>query len=254
LSVLSKTIDSLKRRGIGQTCIRAACALLARAGFAKLLKSILAYSFDLRHGVRTAGIIPLERLQIRSKNKELGTFYVATPRYEFRSIIARLGIDPARYVFVDLGCGMGRVVLYAMEHGFSRVTGVEFSPELAAIARSNVEKYSVRCRTPAQIVTGDAAEHALPKEPCVLWLFNPFQDAVTSQVLANVHEVFRAGNRDINIVWYNVTPNARPLFEAPWLHVIAGETGYLKHEEAAFEPLRAMELIFPYSILTVRGS
>jgi SAM-dependent methyltransferase len=234
--------------------MRAVCALLARARLAKLLKNVLAYGFDLRHGVRTAGTIHLDRLQIRSRNKERGTFYIATPKYEFNNIISQLRIDAARYLFIDLGCGMGRVVLYAMEHGFSSVIGVEFSPHLADIARSNVAKYSVRCRTPAQIVTADAAEFSFPDEPCVLWLFNPFQEAVTREVLSNVHEAYRAGNRDIYVVWYNVTPNAQPLFEAPWLKVIAGETGYVRAEEATLEPLRAMELMLPYSILTVRGN
>lgn len=228
--------------------------MLARTRFAKLLKNILALSFDLRHGVRTAGTIQLHRLRIQSPNKTLGTFYVATPKYEFRSIISQLRIDAARYSFVDLGCGMGRVVLYAMESGFARVIGVEFSPDLADIARSNINKYSLRSRTPAQIVTGDAAEYGLPNEPCVLWFFNPFQESVTSEVLSNVHELYRAGNRDIYIIWYNVTPNARPLFEAPWLRVIAGETACVTSKEASLEPLRAMELVLPYSILTVRGN
>jgi SAM-dependent methyltransferase len=253
LSVISKTTSSLRQRGVRETCIRAACALLARARLAKLLKSILGYSFDLRHGVRTAGKIQLDGLNIQSRNKKLGTFYIATPQYEFKGIISQLGIDAARYSFIDVGCGMGRVVLYAMDHRFARVTGVEFSPYLADIARRNVEKYSRRPRTSAQIVTADAAEYGLPNEPCVLWLFNPFVAAVTSEVLANVHRAYLAGNRDIFIIWYNVTANARPLFEAPWLQVISGETHYVKSQDARFEPLRAMELVFPYSILKARS-
>ncbi len=213
-------ISSVRRRGLRQTLVRKLAKMLVRVRAARIMKNVLDYIFDKRHGTRTSGIVTLNELNIDSERKNSGTFYVATPRYEFRNIIAGLGIDTTTYTFVDFGCGMGRVLLYAMDYQFFHVIGIDFSKYLADIARSNISRYSRHYRGPAQVITGDATEFAIPKSPCVLFFFNPFSSTVTSEILLNVYNAYMSGNHDIyHMVQYHVQCGAA--FRSP----MAGSRG-----------------------------
>ncbi len=245
--------NPVPRRSLRSVVARKLGKMLLRLRVARRAKDLLDFAFDHWHGTRTSGIIELGNLSIRSNRKDAGTFYVATPRYEFRNIVTRLGLDPANHVFIDFGCGMGRVLLYAMDQGFSEVVGVEFSEDLAEIARKNVAIYGKRFRGRMEVITGDAAEFVIPKHPCVLYFFNPFSSAVTGEVLANIHRAHLAGNDTISIVWYNITGNARPLFDAPWLEVVAGEKSCDPPPDENLSVSRLSHLTLPYSIFRIRG-
>ena len=45
---------------------------------------------------------------------------------------------------MDLGCGKGRVLMLAVEYGFARVTGVDYSASLCEIARRNLDVLRAR--------------------------------------------------------------------------------------------------------------
>ena len=91
---------------IDQTSLCVTLAWLSRqARLARRVKDILDHIFDKRHGTRTAGIIPLEKLRIESRRKGLGEFYVAVPGYEFRKLVRYLKLRPEKYAFIDFGCG-----------------------------------------------------------------------------------------------------------------------------------------------------
>lgn len=218
----------------------------ARSGVTRAIKNALDLCFDFRHGTRTYGIVQLESLTIESERRREGQFYVATPRYEFKQVMAKIGINCARYVFIDQGCGMGRVLFYAAEAGFRRVIGIELSSELAAIARENLVRYRGKGRkcVEIEVMTGDAGEFAVPMRPCVIYFFNPFSAVVTAASLARIKEACEAGNRDIYIIWYNVTGNAEPLFRAEWLEMISGSA----RDSVRTSFLQASNLALPYAI------
>lgn len=225
---------------------------MARSGLTRAIKASLDLCFDVRHGTKTYGIVRLDSLKIASERRHEGQFYVATPRYEFNHVIAKISINPARYVFVDQGCGMGRVLLYAAEARFRRVIGIELSPELAAIARQNVLRFrrNDRQRVDIEVMTGDAGELAVPMQPCVIYFFNPFSATVTAASLERIKEAYEAGNRDIYIIWYNVTNNSEPLFRAKWLELVSESARDRVH--ASF--LRVSNLTLPHAIFKTMGS
>lgn len=105
--------------------------------------------FDRRFGIDTTGTIDLNSLQIQSDNWFYGRHYSPTPSDAVPRIIGDLPIRHEDFVFVDLGSGKGRVLLLASEFPFKKVIGVEFSPELHAIAEQNIRSYrseSQKCR------------------------------------------------------------------------------------------------------------
>jgi predicted RNA methylase len=86
-----------------------------------------------------------------------GVAYSPTPSRLFLRILCSLPVRrPAAFTFIDLGCGTGRTLLLAADHGYGRVIGVELDPALAADAEHHVRG---RSETIA-VVTADADDCA----------------------------------------------------------------------------------------------
>ena len=114
-------------------------------------------AFDETLGVDTAGHLELSALgTIDAASKPYGTHYLPSPVALVRGLLRGLSIRHEDYVFVDLGSGKGRVLLLAAELPFKEIIGVEFSPELHAIALANIE------RVPAAIAAS-APRSATPR-------------------------------------------------------------------------------------------
>ena len=96
-------------------------------------------SFDLWHGVETRGIFFHDESvaqgdPVFAHAKHYGGTY---PR-SFRRYVRALGIDYARYSFVDLGSGKGKALLLAAEYPFRRIIGIELFEPWAQAARRNL--------------------------------------------------------------------------------------------------------------------
>lgn len=161
--------------------------------------------FDVLHGTDTDGEIPVELLDHPPAVASQAVSYEATDPAAFRVMLGELPIEPARYAFLDLGSGKGRVVLLAATAGFRRVVGVEASPTLHAIACRNLRAWarSGGDARRVRLVCADAAEIAPPAGPCVLYLFNPFRERTLARVLLNVKRSLEENPRDLWIVYYN---------------------------------------------------
>jgi 16S rRNA G966 N2-methylase RsmD len=90
-------------------------------------------------------------------------------------------------VFIDLGAGMGRIVLEAAMYPFARVIGIEVSERLTTIARENVERRRpyLRCRD-VELITADVAEYDLPDDVTVAYMFNPFRGELFETVISGL--------------------------------------------------------------------
>lgn len=94
-------------------------------------------------------------------------------------------------VFIDFGCGKGRVVHQAAKRRFRKVIGVEISPVLADAARQalSARKHQHRCRD-VEIVVADAREYRVPDDLTIVYFFHPFfgetLDAVLEDIIASI--------------------------------------------------------------------
>jgi SAM-dependent methyltransferase len=153
------------------------------------LSQYLQRRFDRRHGTDTTDLASLSELDIASDSLRHGEEYEPTPLRTFRRAIRRLPVtELGNHVFIDLGCGKGRALLAASAFRFKRIIGVEFAAELCAIATRNIATYerSTRRRLPITVVHQDAAAFELPAENCVIYLFNPFDEAIIGKVVASI--------------------------------------------------------------------
>jgi len=96
--------------------------------------------FDADHGVTTEALVFLGELDPEAigPSLEYATHYEATPVAHAEALLDASPLDPRHTTFVDLGAGMGRVVLLAARRPFRAVIGVEISPALVEIARENL--------------------------------------------------------------------------------------------------------------------
>jgi precorrin-6B methylase 2 len=115
--------------------------------------------------------------------------YAPSAWWILRWLLPRSDVRPTD-VFVEFGCGKGRVVLdAARRYPFARVVGVELSDELSDMSRRLVEsnRASLRC-SDVRIHTGDATSFTVPDDAMYAYLFNPFVGATFERVLSNVIE------------------------------------------------------------------
>src|SRR5690242_3381287 len=129
--------------------MRAATIVLARTLRQACMRAVVTTGdviVDRRYGMRTAGVVRNERtLRDRSEHAD-SNHYQPISRRGFRQILLAADVDPGVASFVDLGAGRGRALVFAAEHGFRTVVGVELDPALAEQARSNLAGWQARRR------------------------------------------------------------------------------------------------------------
>jgi SAM-dependent methyltransferase len=198
----------LKQRGIGGTaayCVRYLGSLPQRLPL--LLREA---TYDRELGVETSRLVAATDLGVDpgkigevGKNAR-GTAYMPSPAWALTAIFADLRIHYPDFTFIDLGSGMGRVVLMAAEFPFRKVIGVEFSPELHRTAEQNVARVSGRRRASAvEVVCQDAREYAFPPGNCIIYLFNPFQEGVMRTVLQNLGIWFESQSAELYVIYFH---------------------------------------------------
>jgi SAM-dependent methyltransferase len=231
-SLRRKINRSLKRRGpLGtlKRCVQEPYFLILEYQPSKLRWRRRDKEFDRRYGVNTAGTIPLSALDVDDENWEHGFAYQPTDPEYFEPTVGQLPIEFEKFTFVDVGSGMGRVLLLATEFPFRRILGLEISERLHEIAEQNILRYrhrsvNLKCGN-VQAVRGDAAAFEIPNDPCVVYLFNPFQEEIMGKFLANIQKSLRKWPRKLYVV-YRTPLLASMLDNSGFLMKIRAEHGY----------------------------
>ncbi len=68
-------------------------------------------------------------------------FRVGSLRHADKDILSRIDLRSKRVL--DIGCGRGEAIKFAHEHGAARVTGVDFSEDAIAIARTFLKEHGI---------------------------------------------------------------------------------------------------------------
>jgi SAM-dependent methyltransferase len=180
--------------------------------------------FDRQYGVETDGTFEgwtyLSDLDIPSPNWIDGNNYAAIEPPRFKQVLAAFDMALEEemaledYTFLDFGSGKGRALLLASEYPFKRILGLEFSPELHAIAEQNIHLYrsvTQKCRE-IHSLNVDFADYALPAVPSVLFFFHPCHTRVLSTVVAAISRSLHAHPRPLHIAYVGGTPAQEQLF------------------------------------------
>jgi SAM-dependent methyltransferase len=131
-------------------------------------------------------------------------------------------------VFLDLGCGMGRIVLEAaLRYPFARVEGVELAPRLAAIAREVLRRnqHRLRCRG-WKIVTSDVLDYCVADDVTIAYLYDPFTGPIFDAAIERLEASVERRPRRLRVVY--VVPQESERLQRAGVEVRSGSFGLLK--------------------------
>lgn len=172
--------------------------------------------FDSEHGVTTEALVFLGELDPEAVGAsiEFATHYEASPVADIDRLLDAVPLEPARSTLIDVGAGMGRVVLHAARRPYRQIVGVEISPALLEVAKENRGSYrgELACKD-IRLVRADAARFRFPSGDLVVYLYNPFRAEILVPVLGRL-----AGRSDEVVIAYHTpveraTIDAHPAFE-----------------------------------------
>jgi hypothetical protein len=173
------------------------------------LNDLIEERYERQMGLTTSGDVSIK--QDLSQGQD-AVYYQPTRYFTLKSIFKHMNLG-ADNVFVDIGCGKGRVLLFAAQYNLRKVIGIEMDSELANAARAILQR--VVTKTPVEIIQSDAATCDL-SEGTVFYMFNPFGERTMKMVLDNIERSWIANPREIWIV-YGTPIHASVLNASDWL-------------------------------------
>lgn len=132
--------------------------------------------------------------------------YGPSPYGILGQVLRRRDVGPED-VFIDFGCGMGRVLYEAAARfRFKRVVGVDIVPEFTAVAREVLARNSrrLRCRE-IEIVTSDVLIYPVPPDVTVAYFGAPFGEPILNSVLDKLAGSADDHPRAIRLIMYAPT-------------------------------------------------
>lgn len=191
---------------------------------------------DSRLAINAAGQHRPGELSLEGRNAPHATEYFGSPSWVVDRALDALKLDPSRFVFVDFGCGKGRVLLRAATRSFRRVEGIELSRPMYEIALENIDhaKTAGLVRSPVVVHHSDVAAYALPEEPLVLYMFNSFGAVVLRQLLENVNRSLRECPRECYFIYLN--PVHQDQFDQGSILQELPKSGWAKMVDALISP------------------
>ena len=159
--------------------------------------------FDERYRVETSQMVGVYDLKGRGLHADDASHYWPTREQDFERMMESLGsLELRNYVFVDVGCGKGRVALMAGRFPFRRVVGFDFSEQLIDTARENLVRFTGPISTPIDLVVENALEYQFPQDDLILYLFDPFGLKVLHRFIENLQASQREHPREIWVIYY----------------------------------------------------
>jgi SAM-dependent methyltransferase len=101
---------------------------------------------------------------------------------------------------VDFGSGKGGALITFSRYPFAKITGVELSPDLVAIAEENLRRLKIRN---IRMVVGDAADFTDLEEYNYFYFFNPFPGNIMRTVVKNIESSLKKKPRKATIIYFN---------------------------------------------------
>ncbi len=157
--------------------------------------------FDKRYRVDTAGVLKPVELQSDPRYKH-SNWYGPTDTARFREMLRSIRVDYSKFVFIDFGCGKGKVLLLASALPFKQIIGVEVWSEMISMAEQNLRTYTgARNSNNIGLHHVDAGEFAIPDGPGIYYFFDPFREEVMSRVLENIRRSLSAAPREVYVIY-----------------------------------------------------
>lgn len=164
--------------------------------------------------------------------------YEATPYNSLHELFQHYSLQE-NDVFVDFGCGKGRLPFYVYHHFGNEVIGVEVSEALYADALQNLVQFSKKhpqqsTNTSIRFECMLAEKYPIHKKESVFYFFNPFSSIIFIQVIYRIIVSYEQHPRKIDIV----------LFYPPadYVHFMETSTPFYLYKEVLLKGLHEINM------------
>ena len=172
----------------------------SQSGIASALRAIGSGYRDVRRGGNFAR-------SVAGRKKKLGDIDAVSDYDVLKKIFKHIDLN-ANDVFVDIGCGNGRVINYLLTSKCKcRIIGVEKDNEIAATAAETFRK-----KDSVSVVCADA-EVALPPEGTVFYIYCPFEAHQLENVLVNIEH---SAQNEIKLIYVDDVNSSVVLCRDGW--------------------------------------
>lgn len=129
--------------------------------------------------------------------------YEPTPYAGLEQLFTQYDL-PENPVFIDMGCGKGRVPIYIHHKFHTPAIGIEMDAGFYAEAEHNKESYCRKNGSQNAISFVHTIAENYKIQPCdnVFFFFNPFSIKIFRTVIHHIWESFEQNMRDIHIILY----------------------------------------------------
>ncbi len=159
----------------------------------KLLLRFDSMLWEYKLGVSTRGLLS-------ACAKPDSIHYGSISYHTVMEILRSLSLKPSD-VFVDIGCGKGRVLCCASRFEVLEVIGIEIDEGLCATAQRNTKKTRGK-KSPIRLINISAEEYDY-QAGTVYYLFHPFGATTLNLVLARLIQSIQLQPREVRIVYVN---------------------------------------------------
>jgi predicted RNA methylase len=148
------------------------------------------YRVDKKYGIETRKREKLYLDGIDPEKARGAEWYEPVKWKVFSEIITNAPIKPSNYIFIDVGSGKGRALVFATQYGFERSIGVELSAQLHNIAVRNIASFEAKRgqKSNIELTCCDVREFEFPAGNLIFWMYNPFFGEVMQGFLRNLAE------------------------------------------------------------------
>jgi SAM-dependent methyltransferase len=158
---------------------------------------------EKKYGIHTTGADELYKLEKLGIDISHATIYMPVSYSLLEETFQHIDLTSLHH-FLDIGCGKGRALCIAAQHGFKQVTGLDFAKELCEAAKENLN--ITKQKFPAleyKIINNDAFYFEIPDDVDCIFFFNPFDEIIMSGVVKNIITSLKKTPRKINIIYVN---------------------------------------------------
>lgn len=163
---------------------------------------------EKKYGIKTTGQDELINLENMGIDITHATIYMPVNYALLEETFKQLNFEPVigkpLKHFLDIGCGKGRALCVAAHHGFTKVTGLDFSRSLCEMATENLAKTKQLVpELQYTVINNDAFYFEIPEDVDCIFLFNPFDEIIMSAVVNNIFSSLQNNPRKISIIYVN---------------------------------------------------
>lgn len=124
--------------------------------------------------------------------------------YMLKKAFSHINIKPENISLLDIGCGSGRVLSYAMLLNFKKVFGIDLDESGIEKAVSNCTQMQKNGYTTIfNIQNADATRYDIPEGINVIYMFNPFGEQTMKTVLENIIAYCKHLDKSVYLVYCN---------------------------------------------------